>query len=54
MIGCIGSRVTKTKLRGLSPRANYTERAAAACWRSWCQLLRVEGCHTVLILLIAC
>jgi hypothetical protein len=23
-----------TKLRGLSPRANYTDRATAACWRS--------------------
>jgi hypothetical protein len=34
---------TKTKLRGLSPRANYTDRATAACRRSDCQLLRVEG-----------
>jgi hypothetical protein len=33
----------KTKLRGLSPRANYTDRATAACRRSYCQLLRVEG-----------
>jgi hypothetical protein len=38
------------KLRGLSPRANYTDRATAACWRSYCQLLRTEGatwsvCH---------
>jgi hypothetical protein len=23
-----------TKLRGLSPRANYTDRATAVCWRS--------------------
>ena len=37
----------KTKLRGLSPRANYTDRAAAAGWRSYCQLLRIEGCHVV-------
>ena len=37
----------KKKLRGLSPRANYTDRAAAAGRRSWCQLLRVEGCHVV-------
>ena len=37
----------KTKLRGLSPRANYTDRAAAAGRRSKCQLLRVEGCHVV-------
>jgi hypothetical protein len=34
---------TKTKLHGLSPRANYTDRAAAACRRSDCQLLRIEG-----------
>jgi hypothetical protein len=25
---------TKTKLRGFGPRANYTDRATAACWRS--------------------
>jgi hypothetical protein len=31
------------KLRGLSPRANYTDRATAACRRSYCQLLRIEG-----------
>jgi hypothetical protein len=34
---------TKLKLHGLSPRANYTDRATAACWRSDCQLLRIEG-----------
>jgi hypothetical protein len=33
----------KTKLHGLSPRANYTDRATAACRRSNCQLLRIEG-----------
>jgi hypothetical protein len=33
----------KTKLHGLSPRANYTDRATAACQRSDCQLLRIEG-----------
>ena len=38
---------TKTELRGLSSRANYTDRAAAAGRRSYCQLLRVEGCHVV-------
>jgi hypothetical protein len=37
----------KTKLRGLSPRANYTDRAIAACRRSSCQLLRIEHCHVV-------
>jgi hypothetical protein len=34
---------TKTKLHGLSPRANYTDRATTACRRSDCQLLRIEG-----------
>jgi hypothetical protein len=33
----------KTKLHGLSPRANYTDRATAACRRSDCQLLWIEG-----------
>jgi hypothetical protein len=33
----------KKKLRGLSPRANYTDRATAACRRSDCQLLRIKG-----------
>jgi hypothetical protein len=26
-----------------SPQANYTDRATAACRRSWCQLLQIEG-----------
>jgi hypothetical protein len=30
-------------LHGLSPRANYTDWAAAACRQSDCQLLRIEG-----------
>jgi hypothetical protein len=34
---------TKTKLHGLSPLANYTDRATAACRRSDCQLLRIKG-----------
>jgi hypothetical protein len=34
---------TKTKLHGLSPRSNYTDRATAASRRSDCQLLRIEG-----------
>jgi hypothetical protein len=38
---------TKTKLHGLSPRANYTDRATAACRQSDCQLLPIEGCHVV-------
>jgi hypothetical protein len=33
----------KTKLHGLSPRANYTDRATPSCRRSDCQLLRIEG-----------
>jgi hypothetical protein len=34
----------KTKqLRGLSQRAKYTDRATAACRRSLCQPLRIEG-----------
>jgi hypothetical protein len=37
----------KTKLHGLSPRANYTDRATATCRRSDCQLLRIRGCHVV-------
>jgi hypothetical protein len=32
----------KKKLHGLSPQANYTDRATAACRRSDCQLLRIE------------
>jgi hypothetical protein len=32
-----------TKLHGLSPRANYTDRATAACRRSNYQLLWIEG-----------
>jgi hypothetical protein len=33
----------KKKLHGLSPRANYTDRATAACRRSDYQFLRIEG-----------
>jgi hypothetical protein len=39
---------TKTpKLHGLSPRANYTDRAITACRRSDCQLFADGGCHVV-------
>jgi hypothetical protein len=41
-VGCLSNLSTK-KLHGLSPRANYTDRATAACGRSDCQLLRTEG-----------
>jgi hypothetical protein len=34
---------TNKKLSGLSPRANYTDQATAACRRSYWQLLRAEG-----------
>jgi hypothetical protein len=34
---------TKTKLHGLSPRANYTDRETATCRPSDCQLVRIEG-----------
>jgi hypothetical protein len=34
---------TKTKFHGLSLRANYTDWATAACRRSDCQLVRIEG-----------
>jgi hypothetical protein len=33
----------KNQIHGLSPRANYTDRATTACRRSDCQLLRIEG-----------
>jgi hypothetical protein len=35
------------KLHGLSPRANYTDRATAACRRNDCQLFADRGCHVV-------
>jgi hypothetical protein len=34
---------SKKKLHGLSPWTNYTDRATAACRRSDCQLLLIEG-----------
>jgi hypothetical protein len=35
--------IIKTKLHGFGPQANYTDRATAACRRSLCQLLQIEG-----------
>jgi hypothetical protein len=35
------------KLPGLSPRANYTDRATAACRRSDCQIFSNTGYHVV-------
>jgi hypothetical protein len=37
------AKTNKNKLHGLSPRANYTDRATAACRRSDCQLLGIKG-----------
>jgi hypothetical protein len=37
----------KKKLHGLSPRANYTDRATTACRRSNCQFFADRGCHVV-------
>jgi hypothetical protein len=42
-------QIEKKKLHGLSPRANYTDRATAACRRSDCQLLRIEGATCVCV-----
>jgi hypothetical protein len=36
-------KLKKTKFCGLSPRVNYTDRATAACRRSDCELLRIQG-----------
>jgi hypothetical protein len=38
-----GNKKKQTKLHGLSPRANFTDRATAACRRNDCQLLRIKG-----------
>jgi hypothetical protein len=37
------AQTQQNKLYGLSPRANYTDRATSACRRSDCQLLWIEG-----------
>jgi hypothetical protein len=38
---------TKTKLRGLSPRENYTDRATAACRRNLVPNFADKGCHVI-------
>jgi hypothetical protein len=38
---------SKLKLHGLSPRANYTDRATAACLRSDWPTFADRGCHVV-------
>jgi hypothetical protein len=50
LVCLLGLRLTNyslKKLHGLSPRANYTDRATAACQRSDCQLFADRGCHVV-------
>jgi hypothetical protein len=41
------TKIKKTNFVAFSPRANYTDRSTAACRRSECQLLRIEGCRVV-------
>jgi hypothetical protein len=43
----MGNSFGMIKLHGLSPRANYTDRATAACRRSDCQLFADRWCHVV-------
>jgi hypothetical protein len=44
------TKLNQTKLHGLSPRENYTDRATAACRRSDCQLFADRGCHVVSVM----
>jgi hypothetical protein len=44
---CIHCKLTTNKLHALSPQANYTDQATAACWQNWCQLLQIEECRMV-------
>jgi hypothetical protein len=46
-LACINQNKTNNRLRGLSPQVDYTNRATTACRRSWCQLLRIDGCRAV-------
>jgi hypothetical protein len=41
------SKPKEKKIHGLSPQANYTDRATAACQRSQFQLFADRGCHVV-------
>jgi hypothetical protein len=47
LVGEVGANFceycSKTELRGLSPRANYSDRTTADFRESYCQLLRIEG-----------
>jgi hypothetical protein len=42
LYGLLHSATKTKKLHGLSPRANYIDRATAVCRRSDCQLLRIR------------
>jgi hypothetical protein len=44
----------KTKLCGLSPRANYIDRATAACWRQLVTTSADTGCHVIYIYIYMC
>jgi hypothetical protein len=44
---CKQNKQTSNKLHGLSQRANYTDRATAACRQSDCQLFADRECHVV-------
>jgi hypothetical protein len=37
----------QTNSVAFSPQANYTDRATAACRRSYCQLFAYRGCRVV-------
>jgi hypothetical protein len=39
----LNAKKLRTRLLGLSPRANYTDVVTAACRRGWCQLLGSKG-----------
>jgi hypothetical protein len=43
------SLVPHKKLCGLSPRANYTDHATAACRRRQRKILQMQGCHVISI-----
>jgi hypothetical protein len=42
-VDVLNKTILKTKLRGLNPRANYTDQATASFRRSYCQLLLIES-----------
>jgi hypothetical protein len=42
-------KLKKKKLHGLGLRANYTDRAIAACRRSDCQFFADRQCHVVIV-----